>query len=74
MEKPDACSSKNKYRRLNQCRRRKLDSSDRKLIRGGLVWEDNIRTDLRENGGEVWTGCRYGPMAGSCEYGEEFLD
>jgi hypothetical protein len=36
--------------------------------------EDSVRTDLREIGWEVWTGCiwlRIDPMAGSCERGNE---
>jgi hypothetical protein len=29
----------------------------RPLRRPGRRWEDNIRTDLSELGGKVWTGC-----------------
>ena len=38
-------------------------------------WEDNIRMDLQEVGGELWgldgVGSGEGQVAGACGYGEE---
>jgi hypothetical protein len=37
-------------------------------------WEDNIRIDIREIHGKVWTGfiwLRQGPVVSCCEHGNE---
>jgi hypothetical protein len=45
-------------------------------VRPGYRWEDNIRTDIRYRLGRyvlAASGPRYGPVVGSCVYGNEHV-